>query len=85
MITLIGTVHYAAHFLNLMCTGFFSDKYGRKIVFIFSTLFSGTFGIVRSFSTGYVSFIVLEFFDSFLGAGVYTAGFIMGKQNIQTY
>lgn len=61
-----------------MISGFFSDKFGRRIVFIFSTIAGGVFPIIRSFSWNYISFVIIEFIDALLVAGVYTAGYILG-------
>lgn len=75
----MGTVHNIGHFLNLMVSGYFSDKFGRKVVFVVSTICGGIFPIIRSFMTNYVAFTVIEFIDTSIVAGIYTAGFILGE------
>ena len=80
---MVGTVHSVGHLLNLLITGYFSDKYGRRSVLIFSALGAATFGIIRTFAWDYLSFTILEFIDAFLGAGVYTAGFILALEIVK--
>lgn len=72
-------MHNTAHFLNLMISGYFSDKFGRKKVFIFSTICGGIFPIIRSFAWNYNSFVIFEFVDTIFVSGVFTAGFILGE------
>lgn len=68
-----------------MISGYFSDKYGRKKVFIFSTLVGGILPIIRSFAWSYLAFTIIEFTDALLVAGIYTAGYILGKNSIHNY
>lgn len=75
---LVGTIHNTGHFLNLMISGYFSDKFGRRRVFIFSMIVGGILPIFRSFAWNYISFVSIQFIDAFLVAGVYTAGYILG-------
>lgn len=41
---------------------------------------SGLFGVIRSFSWNYPSFLVFEFLEPALGSGIFSAGFILGLE-----
>uniref|UniRef100_A0A7G3ART9 Putative organic cation transporter protein-like isoform x2 zootermopsis nevadensis n=1 Tax=Lutzomyia longipalpis TaxID=7200 RepID=A0A7G3ART9_LUTLO len=43
-------------------------------------MFAAAFGLIRSFSTNYIMFIIFEFLEPALSAGVYSAGFILGME-----
>lgn len=58
-------------------TGYLSDIYGRRTVFILGTIASGTIGLIKSFSVNYTMFIILEFLDPAIGSGLYSAGFVL--------
>lgn len=49
-------------------------------MFIYGFLIRGVIGIIKSFSTSYLMYIILEFLDPALGAGMYSAGFILGME-----
>ncbi|XP_026480787.1 organic cation transporter protein-like isoform X1 [Ctenocephalides felis] len=78
--TLIGTVNNIGQFVCLPLSGFISDRYGRRTVLVFGIVISGVMGIIRSFSTSYIMFLIFEFLDPALGSGVYSAGFILGME-----
>lgn len=44
---------------------------------IFSILITGMVGIIKSFSTNYLMFIILEFLEPALGSGILSAAFIL--------
>ncbi|CAK1542339.1 unnamed protein product [Leptosia nina] len=78
--SLVGTVHNAGFFISIPLTGLLSDKYGRKIAVVFASVANGVFGVIRAFSINYEMFIVLEFLEPALGAGVYTACFVLAME-----
>lgn len=78
-LSFVGTINSIGQFLCLPLTGFISDRYGRKTAFVLGILFSGLFGVLRGFSVSYPMFVVFELLEPLLGAGVYSAGFILGK------
>lgn len=47
---------------------------------LFAILFSTIMGITKSLSPNYLFFVTFEFLDMMLGAGLYTAAYILGKQ-----
>lgn len=77
-ITLVGTVQYFGEFICLLMTGYLSDIYGRRTVFILGTIASATIGLMKSFSVNYNMFIIMEFLDPAIGSGLYSAGFVLG-------
>ncbi|GAB0089512.1 solute carrier family 22 member 3 [Sergentomyia squamirostris] len=79
-LSLVGTINNVGQFVCLPLTGYFSDRFGRRTAFILGNVFAAFFGLVRSFSTNYIMFIILEFLEPALSAGVYSAGFILGME-----
>lgn len=78
-LSLIGTINNIGQFVCLPLTGFISDQYGRKFVFVVGILASGLFGFIRGFSVNYPMFAVFEFLEPALGSSVYSSGFILGN------
>lgn len=54
------------------------SSWGRRTALILTAVSAGVAGVIRSFSTGYVMYIVLEFVEATVGSGVYSTGFILG-------
>ncbi|XP_055705285.1 organic cation transporter protein-like [Phlebotomus papatasi] len=79
-LSLVGTINNIGQFVCLPLTGYFSDRFGRRTAFILGNLFAAAFGLIRSFSTNYIMFIIFEFLEPALSAGVYSAGFILGME-----
>lgn len=76
----LGTINNIGQFLCLPLTGFVSDRFGRRTAFVLGILFSGLFGVLRGFSVNYTMFVIFEFLEPLFGSGVYSAGFILGKE-----
>uniref|UniRef100_A0A1L8DEQ3 Putative synaptic vesicle transporter sv2 major facilitator superfamily n=1 Tax=Nyssomyia neivai TaxID=330878 RepID=A0A1L8DEQ3_9DIPT len=79
-LSLVGTINNVGQLVCLPMTGYFSDRFGRRTAFILGSIFAATFGLIRSFSTSYIMFIIFEFLEPALSAGVYSAGFILGME-----
>lgn len=45
-----------------------------------SVLVTTVSGLIKSFTTSYIGYIVMEFLDTATGSGSYSAAFILGKQ-----
>lgn len=45
---------------------------------IISVLLSTIAGIIKSFATTYTSYIIIEFLDTAIGSGSYSAAYILG-------
>lgn len=79
-LSLIGTMQNAGQFVALPIAGYLSDRFGRRTVFLYGFLIRGVIGIIKSFSTSWLMYIILEFVDPALGSGMYSAGFILGME-----
>lgn len=78
-LSFVGTIHNIGVFINVLLSGYFSDKFGRKAILVFSVFISGSFGLLKSFAWSYLSFIIIEIIDTILAAGMYTAVFVLGN------
>lgn len=79
-LTLVGTINNIGQFFGLIFAGIMSDKFGRRIALLGGLIMAGVFGVIKTFSPSYNWFIILELIESFMGAGVYTCGFIIGVE-----
>uniref|UniRef100_A0A1B0DMI4 Major facilitator superfamily (MFS) profile domain-containing protein n=1 Tax=Phlebotomus papatasi TaxID=29031 RepID=A0A1B0DMI4_PHLPP len=79
-LSLVGTINNIGQLVCLPLTGYFSDRFGRRTAFVASCVFAALFGVIRSFSTSYLMFIIFEFLEPALGSGVFNAGFILGME-----
>ncbi|KAI4458692.1 solute carrier family 22 member [Holotrichia oblita] len=79
-LTMVGTVNVIGQFIGLPITGILSDKYGRRTVLIFGTLFCAIFGIARAFSRSYILFCILECLDAAALSGTYVCSFLLGVE-----
>ncbi|CAG9787568.1 unnamed protein product [Diatraea saccharalis] len=61
----------------LPLTGFISDRWGRRIAVAFSAFNACWLGATRYFANTYIVFVFLQFLESSLGNGAYTACFIL--------
>ncbi|KAJ1519978.1 hypothetical protein ONE63_004210 [Megalurothrips usitatus] len=80
MLTLVGTIGYLGAFVGMPLAGYLSDRFGRKTLFVWAWVLASLCGLVQSFSTSFVMFLVCEFGDSFFEAGVYGAGFLLALE-----
>lgn len=54
------------------------------MAFILTATSAGVVGVARAFSTNYIQYVVLEFIEATVGAGVYSTGFILGRSQLVT-
>lgn len=71
-------MHNTMYLLNLLISGYFSDRFGRKTVFMFSILSASTFGFIKSFSWNYGMFLALEMIETFFASGFFISAYILG-------
>lgn len=45
---------------------------------IISVLLSTIAGLIKSFTPNYVSYVIMEFLDTAIGSGMYSAAYILG-------
>ncbi|XP_033326051.2 organic cation transporter protein isoform X2 [Megalopta genalis] len=79
-LTLVGTINNVGQFVGLIFAGYVSDRYGRRTILTLATFLSGISGLIHSFSVNYWMFLAFEFIDATVGAGIYSAGFILGME-----
>ncbi|VVC33623.1 Sugar transporter, conserved site,Major facilitator superfamily domain,Major facilitator, sugar [Cinara cedri] len=79
-LSMVGTINSIGQFIGIPLSGFISDKYGRKFIVIIGSVSSAILGTMRSFTNGYLSFILFEFLDSVASSGVYGATFVLGLE-----
>ncbi|CAH2084363.1 unnamed protein product [Euphydryas editha] len=78
--TLVGTVHNLGVLLSMPIMGFISDRLGRRTAIITSGL-SLALGAFKTLSgtgsTGYITYICIEFVEAVLVTGTYTSCFVL--------
>ncbi|XP_036325811.1 organic cation transporter protein-like [Rhagoletis pomonella] len=77
-LTLTGTINNVGQFFGIPLGGLISDKYGRRNALALGGVLSAIFGIMRSFTTSYVPFLVYEFLDNVANSSLYSICFIIG-------
>ncbi|XP_014093801.3 organic cation transporter protein [Bactrocera oleae] len=77
-LTLTGTINNVGQFIGIPLGGLISDKYGRRNALALGGVLSAIFGIIRSFTTSYVPFLVFEFLDNVANSSLYSICFIIG-------
>lgn len=79
MRALAGTLNSVGTLLVLPITGYFSDRYGRRIALIISVFNLGLIGLIRAFSVNYPMYLALQIVQTTLGAGTYSSAYVFGK------
>uniref|UniRef100_A0A0E0D3Z5 Major facilitator superfamily (MFS) profile domain-containing protein n=1 Tax=Oryza meridionalis TaxID=40149 RepID=A0A0E0D3Z5_9ORYZ len=76
--SLLSSVVFAGMLIGASGWGFVSDKYGRRICLLFSTLFASGMGFLSAFSPNYSSLLALRFLVGIGvgGAHVFTSWFL---------
>ena len=79
MCNVVRSVKIMYYFFYLKCFKIFylCYRYGRRPILIITLLLGGTAGLIKSFSTSYLMFAVMEFVTSLLSSGTYMTAFIM--------
>ncbi|XP_038222177.1 solute carrier family 22 member 21-like [Zerene cesonia] len=81
--TFVGSAYSAGFFIALPLTGVFSDNFGRVKAISVATAMYGVFGLLRSFSNGYLMFVMAEFLETASAAAAYSASFVFGMELVQ--
>ncbi|XP_055687588.1 organic cation transporter protein-like [Lutzomyia longipalpis] len=79
-LTLVGTINLVSHTVCQPILGYVSDRFGRRTTFILGLVLAATFGLIQSFSSSYVMFVILEFLAAGSGSSAYNCGFILGME-----
>ncbi|KRT83420.1 membrane transporter [Oryctes borbonicus] len=80
MLTIVGSMSNIGELCSSLLSGYVSDKYGRKTLMIAAVLWTTFAGLTRSFTPSYLPFVIMEFLDTFLGSGFYSAGFVLAME-----
>ncbi|KPI95921.1 Organic cation transporter-like protein [Papilio xuthus] len=80
MRALAGTLSSVGTLLVLPITGYFSDRYGRRLALVVSVFNVALFGLIRAFSVNYVMYLVLQLLQTTLGAGTFSSAYIFGAE-----
>ncbi|XP_034231093.1 organic cation transporter protein-like isoform X2 [Thrips palmi] len=79
-LSLVGTIGSVGAFISMPVSGFVSDRFGRKTLFVWAWVLASLSGIIQSFSSNFIMFLVFEFCNLFFEAGVYAAGFLLAME-----
>lgn len=63
----------------MLFTGAISDRFGRKVAVGFASAASFIFGFSRAFAPGYLSYVILHFFEAGFGGGLYPSAYVISK------
>lgn len=58
-------------------------RFGRRTLFVLGLFISTIFGLLKSFSTSYIMYIVCEFFEAAISAGAYATSFILAMELLE--
>ncbi|KAJ2951329.1 hypothetical protein O0L34_g5730 [Tuta absoluta] len=75
--TLVGTVRTAGVFVAMPLAGFISDRWGRRTALVFCCFNKAWLGALRYFAGTYIGFLLSEFFEAVIGAGLFTSTYIL--------
>ncbi|KAH8297328.1 hypothetical protein KR044_010416 [Drosophila immigrans] len=78
----VGTTHFAGLVIGTALFGYLADRYGRKYVFLFCTIFMGLTGIGQAFAWDYISFLIFALLNAVGTSGVYPLAFIIGVEMV---
>ncbi|XP_058061097.1 organic cation transporter protein-like [Anopheles bellator] len=82
-VTLVGTVHNIGQVVALVLSGIVSDRFGRRLTLLLSVGVGSLLGVARSFTTGYGSFMALEFLEPIFGSTSYTTAFVLSQELVE--
>ncbi|KAJ6636137.1 Solute carrier family 22 member 5 [Pseudolycoriella hygida] len=79
-LTAVGSIGNIAEMLWLPIAGLLSDRFGRKRILLVCLLIGGTMGLLKSFASNYLMFLILQVFEGTLSTSPYIAVFILGME-----
>lgn len=88
--TLPGTLNSLGGMVALVLAGFVSDHFGRRISIVLFSFNIALVGLVRSFSINYPMYVALQFLQTAIGGGAFSAAYILaaeivgGKYRVRT-
>ncbi|XP_060656408.1 organic cation transporter protein [Drosophila nasuta] len=78
----VGTTHFAGLVIGTALFGYLADRFGRKYVFLFCTIFMGLTGIGQALAWDYISFLIFALLNAVGTSGVYPLAFIIGVEMV---
>ncbi|KAH8384562.1 hypothetical protein KR093_001027, partial [Drosophila rubida] len=78
----VGTTHFAGLVIGTALFGYLADRFGRKHVFLFCTIFMGLTGIGQALAWDYISFLIFALLNAVGTSGVYPLAFIIGVEMV---
>ncbi|XP_030554658.1 organic cation transporter protein [Drosophila novamexicana] len=78
----VGTTHFAGLVVGTALFGYLADRFGRKRIFLFCTIFMGVTGIGQALAWDYSSFLVFALLNAVGTSGVYPLAFIIGVEMV---
>lgn len=76
--SVIGSARTAGTLLVLPLTGLVSDRWGRRAALALNAFNTSWLGLARSFAGSYETLLALHVLETSLGAGAFSACFILG-------
>ncbi|CAB3234376.1 unnamed protein product [Arctia plantaginis] len=73
---LVGTIHNMGMMLSMIVSGWMCDKFGRKPTLLFCVI-GGAIGHIKTFSTSYIMYVIIEFFEASITGGTYAAAMVI--------
>ncbi|KAL0880513.1 hypothetical protein ABMA27_002909 [Loxostege sticticalis] len=78
--TIVGSIRLSATIFSQIITGLISDRWGRRTALVFNAFNAAWIGILRSFSNGYIIFVIGEFVSSTLGSATFQSSHILAME-----
>jgi MFS family permease len=75
-----GTLNSMGAMIALPLAGFISDHFGRRTSIVFFSFNVALVGVIRSFSVNYAMYATLQFMQTAIGGGTFSAAYILATE-----
>ncbi|KAJ8724967.1 hypothetical protein PYW07_015925 [Mythimna separata] len=75
-----GTLNSAGGMVALVLAGFISDRLGRRVSIVFFSFNVALVGVIRAFSVNFAMYTALQFMQTAIGGGAFSAAYIMAAE-----
>ncbi|KAG4080350.1 hypothetical protein HA402_010842 [Bradysia odoriphaga] len=79
-LSIVGSLANTVECIALPFIGLIADKYGRRPTLIGSIFLVSAVGIAKTFSTNYLTFMILHLFGALFGGGAFSLIFVFGSE-----
>ncbi|XP_072941815.1 organic cation transporter protein-like [Epargyreus clarus] len=79
---LAGTLNSLGGMFSLPLAGFVSDVFGRRISIVFFAFNCALVGFIRAFSVNYAMYVAMQFMNTAIGGGMYSAAYILATEMV---